>query len=118
MKRGDIIIVRRIEEKKERNSSVQDSNRPYVIVSNDIANSNPKCKTINVAPLTRNITNNYLPCHFKIRKSKYKSIKYNSAALIEQIRPLDKKDVKYVVCSLDEEDIKKLDRAVYTQLIG
>jgi len=56
-----------------------------------------------------------LPTHVELDAEKYRLIK-NSVVLLEQVRTIDKKRLKEKVCHLDNEILKKVDRALSISL--
>ena len=55
--------------------------------------------------------------HVYLDKNKY-GLKYNSVVFTEQVKTIPKKYIKENIASLDKEDIKKLNQAVYIQMIN
>lgn len=56
-----------------------------------------------------------LPTHVELDAERYKLVK-NSVVLLEQVRTIDKKRLKEKVCHLDDEILKKVDRALSISL--
>lgn len=115
IKRGDIVWLKDNISYHNIGGSVQDINRPYIVISNDI--NNAKANIVNLACISKQIRKSKYPMHVYLDKTKY-NLKYNSVAFMEQIVTLPKDFIKEKVSSLDIEDIKKLNRAIIIQMIG
>lgn len=114
IKRGDIVWL---DSSIQVNlgKSVQSLNRPYAVISNDT--NNEKCPTINLACLSCNIEKSHYPMHVAISKEKY-SLDGDSVIFVEQVMTVNKAKVTRIVSSLDKEDLKRLNKAIYVQLIN
>ena len=89
--------------------SAQGGTSPVVIVQNDIGNK--FANTVIIVPLTKKIDRKVkLPTHIVIKK--FKGIKYDSTALTEQVRVIDKRRLIRKVGVLQEKTIKKLNKAL------
>ena len=93
--------------------SEQNGYRPVLILQNNIGNS--KSPTTIIAPITKQTDGfKILPIHIKI-KAFDKTIK-NSIVLLEQIRTIDKSRLKGYVCTIDSEDLKKINKGICISL--
>lgn len=114
IKRGDIVWLKRETPIFSLGKNVQYSDRPYIVISNNVNNS--KCPTINVAAISKQISKANYPMHVYLDKDKY-DLKFDSIVLLEQVSTINKSYVNYIKASLDEEDMVKFNRAVFVQLI-
>ena len=71
--------------------------------------------TVICAAITSRMNKAKLPTHVELDAEKYRLIK-NSVVLLEQVRTIDKKRLKEKVCHLDNEILKKVDRALSISL--
>ena len=115
IKRGDIVWLKPNIDYHNIGGSVQDINRPYIVISNDI--NNTKANIVNLACISKQIRKSKYPMHVYLDKNKY-NLKYNSVAFMEQISTVPKDFINEKIGSLDEDDIKKLNKAIITQMIG
>lgn len=115
IKRGDIIWLKDDVPYCEFGDSVQSTGRPYVVISNDI--NNERCSTINIASVSKAINKAAYPMHVYLDKSKYR-LKYHSVVFTEQVKTIPKKYIKEIVATLDKQDTKKLNQAIYVQMIN
>lgn len=113
LRRGDIVWLSK-DLKINLGSNVQDIDRPYVIISNDI--NNKKCPTVNIACLSKKVNKANYPMHVFILKDKY-NLEYDGVIYTEQVLTVNKDKIREKVGSLDNEDLEKLNKAIYTQLI-
>lgn len=114
VKRGDIVWLKEKVPYITLGSNVQYTDRPYVVISNDT--NNDKAPTINLASLSKQVKKANYPMHVFLDRKKY-NLNYDSVILLEQICTINKSYVKEIVSSLDENDMKKFNKAVYVQLI-
>lgn len=114
VRRGDIIWLKTDIAYNEFGGSVQSVNRPYIVISNNI--NNEKCSTVNIASLSKAVTKEFYPMHVYLDKKKYR-LSYNSIVLAEQVKTIPRHYIKRKVSSLDTEDLKKLNRAIFVQMI-
>lgn len=114
IKRGDIVWLKRERPISSLGKNVQYSDRPYIVISNNVNNS--KCPTINVAAISKQISKANYPMHVYLDKDKY-DLKFDSIVLTEQVSTINKSYVNYIKASLDEEDMIKFNRALYIQLL-
>ena len=89
--------------------SEQGGIRPVVILQNDVGNR--FSQTTIVAIITSKLTKAKMPTHISIDAEKY-GLNKKSIILVEQIRTVDKRRIKEKLGKLNEEDIKKIDRAI------
>ena len=93
--------------------SEQGGVRPVLIIQNDTGNRHSP--TVICAAITSRMNKAKLPTHVELDAEKYRLIK-NSVVLLEQVRTIDKKRLKEKVCHLDNEILKKVDRALSISL--
>ena len=79
------------------------------------APGNRHSPTVICAAITSRMNKAKLPTHVELDAEKYRLIK-NSVVLLEQVRTIDKKRLKEKVCHLDNEILKKVDRALSISL--
>jgi mRNA interferase MazF len=91
--------------------SEQDGKRPVVIVQNDIGNKHSP--TTICAAITSNLCKNKLPTHIELNSD---NISKDSVILLEQLRTIDKKRLLEKICSLDDELMNKINKALYISL--
>lgn len=115
VKRGDIIWLDPNMPYTMLGDNVQDLERPYMVISNDLNNEN--CPTINIVSISKQVKKSKYPMHVFLDKKKYKGLRHNSVILVEQIKTVNKCYVKEVVGTLDYKDMKKLNKATYIQFI-
>lgn len=88
-------------------------NRPVVIIQNNKANTHSP--TVIVAPITKkNYVGKKYPTHIAIKQ--FDKIRPNSIVLLEQIKTIDKQRLKGFVTVVDDEDMKKIDKAIKISL--
>lgn len=110
IKRGDIVLV----DLGVQNGSVQGGIRPVCVVSNEL--NNKYSPNITVVPLTSKMGKKQMPTHVKIIKEQY-PIHTDSIVLCEQIITADKAKISgSVLFSLNELEMRKLNRAMSIQL--
>lgn len=114
IKRGDIVWLDSSVH-IDLGKNVQDINRPYVIISNNM--NNRLAPTVNIACLTKQDSKAKYPMHVLLEKKKY-NLEYNSVIYLEQILTVNTEKITDYVCSLDCDDMKKLNKAIYVQLIS
>lgn len=106
--RGDIFYA----DLTEKNSigSEQVGIRPVVILQNNIGNK--YSPTVIIAPITsKTLVKNKIPTHVLLKKKKSRLIK-DSIILIEQIRVIDKKRLKFYSGKLEKNEINKVNEAI------
>ena len=89
--------------------SEQGGIRPVVILQNDIGNR--FSQTTIVAIITSKLTKAKMPTHICIDAEQY-GLNKKSIILVEQIRTIDKRRIKEKLGKLNQEDIKKIDKAI------
>lgn len=93
--------------------SEQGGIRPVIIIQNDIGNK--YSPTIIVAAITSQINKAKLPTHVEISSEEY-GLSRDSVVLLEQIRTIDKRRLKEKIGHMSDEDIKKVNSALYISL--
>lgn len=111
MKRGEIYTAKL----PDAVGSEQGGWRPVVIVQNDVGNEHSP--TTIVCPLTSSKTKHRLPTHISISAAKYGLYK-NSIILVEQIITVDKSRLVRKLCTLDDVDTERLNRALFRSIFN
>lgn len=93
--------------------SEQGGIRPVLIIQNDVGNRHSP--TVICAAITSKMNKAKLPTHVELEASRYDLMK-DSVVLLEQLRTIDKQRLKDRVCRLDNEILKKVDRALEISL--
>lgn len=93
--------------------SEQGGVRPVLIIQNDIGNR--YSPTVIAAAITSQINKAKLPTHVEIQANQY-GFEKDSVILLEQIRTLDKKRLRERVAFLDNEIMKKVNKALEISL--
>lgn len=93
--------------------SEQGGVRPVLIIQNDIGNR--FSPTVIVAAITAQIQKAKLPTHVEIKADKH-GLERDSVILLEQIRTLDKQRLTDRITKLDDEMMRKVDRALEISL--
>ena len=93
--------------------SEQGGVRPVLIVQNDTGNIHSP--TVICAAITSRMNKAKLPTHVEISAQKYGVVK-DSVILLEQVRTIDKARLKEKVCHLDENVLKRIDKALLISL--
>ena len=109
MKRGDVFYA----DLRPVIGSEQGGIRPVLIIQNDIGNKHSP--TVICAAITSKMNKAKLPTHIELSSREYDMDK-DSVILLEQIRTIDKTRLKEKVCHLDEEVIKRIDKALCVSL--
>lgn len=109
IKRGDIFYA----DLRPVIGSEQGGVRPVVIVQNDTGNKHSP--TVICAAITSKMNKAKLPTHVELDAAKYGIVK-DSVILLEQVRTMDKSRLKEKVCHLDDEVLKKIDKALSISL--
>lgn len=112
--RGDIIWLKKEMPYYEIGGSVQKIDRPYIVISNN--KNNDKAPTVNLASISKQVAKVNYPMHVFLDKNKYR-LKHNSVVFAEQVMTVPKSYIAEKVSSLDKEDMKKLNRAIFIQMI-
>ena len=89
--------------------SEQGGIRPVLIIQNDIGNKHSP--TVICAAITSKMNKAKLPTHVEIDSKRYHIVK-NSVVLLEQIRTIDKKRLRELVCRVDKQLMVKIDEAL------
>ena len=93
--------------------SEQGGIRPVLIIQNDIGNKHSP--TVICAAITSKMNKAKLPTHIEVDATKYQIVK-NSVVLLEQIRTIDKKRLKDLVCHVDKALMVNVDEALKISL--
>ena len=93
--------------------SEQGGIRPVLIIQNDIGNKHSP--TVICAAITSKMNKAKLPTHIEVDARRYQIVK-NSVVLLEQIRTIDKKRLKDLVCHVDKQLMDKVDEALKISL--
>lgn len=92
--------------------SEQGGTRPVLIIQNDMGNK--YSPTLIVTCITTRTTKNKIPTHLWLDESC--GLPKSSMVMLEQIRTIDKKRIKYYVGSISESDMEKVDKAIKVSL--
>lgn len=109
IKRGDIFYA----DLRPVIGSEQGGIRPVLIVQNDTGNKHSP--TVICAAITSKMNKAKLPTHVELDADRYGIIK-DSVILLEQVRTIDKSRLKEKVCHLDNDVLKKIDKALIISL--
>ncbi len=109
IKRGDIFYA----DLRPVIGSEQGGVRPVLIVQNDTGNKHSP--TVICAAITSKMNKAKLPTHVELDAEKYGIVK-DSVILLEQVRTIDKSRLKEKVCHLDDDVLKKIDKALLISL--
>ena len=93
--------------------SEQGGIRPVLVIQNNVGNRHSP--TVICAAITSKMNKAKLPTHVELDAEKYDLMK-DSVVLLEQLRTIDKQRLKDKVCRLDNEILKKVDRALEISL--
>lgn len=93
--------------------SEQGGIRPVLIIQNDMGNKHSP--TVICAAITSKMNKAKLPTHVELDSKRYDMVK-DSVILLEQLRTIDKRRLKDKVCHLDDEILKKVDKALLISL--
>ena len=93
--------------------SEQEGIRPVLVIQKDVGNRHSP--TVICAAITSKMNKAKLPTHVELDAEKYDLMK-DSVVLLEQLRTIDKQRLKDKVCRLDNEILKKVDRALEISL--
>ena len=105
IKRGDIFYA----DLSPVVGSEQGGVRPVLIIQNDVGNRHSP--TVICAAITSRMNKAKLPTHVAVDASRYHIVK-NSVILLEQIRTIDKRRLREMVCHVDGELMEKVDEAL------
>lgn len=106
IKRGDVYLA----DLGKTEGSVQGGTRPVVVIQNNIGNK--FSPTLIIAPITSRMTKKNIPTHVKIKNKLAKE----SIVLMEQIRTINKNELKNYITTLDENNIKDINKAICVSL--
>ena len=109
MRRGDVFYA----DLRPVVGSEQGGVRPVLIIQNDIGNRHSP--TVICAAITSKMNKAKLPTHIELSALRYDMDK-DSVILLEQLRTIDKSRLKDKVCHLDEEIMRRVDRALCISL--
>ena len=109
IKRGDIFYA----DLRPVVGSEQGGVRPVLIIQNDMGNRHSP--TVICAAITSKMNKAKLPTHVEIDASRYQLVK-DSVILLEQVRTIDKSRLRERVCHLDDEILKRIDKALLISL--
>ena len=93
--------------------SEQGGIRPVLIIQNNIGNLNSP--TTIVAPITSQNGKAKLPTHVEL-PGKRCNLSKNSLIFAEQVRTIDKTRLKEKICSLDDDIMEKVNKAIVISL--
>lgn len=93
--------------------SEQGGIRPVLIVQNDVGNK--YSPTVIIAAITSQIDKAKLPTHVELPSKNY-GLEKDSVILLEQLRTIDKRRLKQKITILDQEIMKKVDKALKVSL--
>jgi len=93
--------------------SEQGGIRPVLIVQNDVGNK--YSPTVIIAAITSQIDKAKLPTHVELPSKDY-GLEKDSVILLEQLRTIDKRRLKQKITILDQEIMKKVDKALKVSL--
>lgn len=111
IKRGEIWFVN-LNYMNTRETSLQQQNRPCIVISNNICNTHSP--VITAIPVTSNITKMKLKTQVLIPSSS--GLKSDSVALCEQSQSIDKSRLIYKIGECDYDTITKIERAIKIQI--
>lgn len=109
IKRGDIYYA----DLRPVVGSEQGGVRPVLIIQNDTGNKHSP--TVICAAITSRMNKAKLPTHVELDSHKCEIVK-DSVILLEQLRTIDKKRLKDKVCHIDNDILKRVDRALLVSL--
>ena len=109
VKRGDIYYA----DLRPAVGSEQGGVRPVLIVQNDTGNRHSP--TVICVAITSRMNKAKLPTHVELSASEYGIVK-DSVILLEQIRTIDKTRLKEKVCHLDDNVLKRINKALQISL--
>lgn len=109
IKKGDIFFA----DLNQSLGSEQSGSRPVLVIQNNKGNRHSP--TIITAPMTSHRKNN-LPTHVIIKSNECQGLKKDSVVLLEQIRTLDKRRLKFKLGSIGPNLISQVDKALGVSL--
>ena len=93
--------------------SEQGGIRPVLVIQNDMGNK--YSPTVICAAITSQINKAKLPTHVEIGKE-YGTLVKDSVVLLEQVRTIDKQRLREKICRLEDELMKKINKALLTSV--
>jgi mRNA interferase MazF len=109
IKKGDIFFA----DLNQSLGSEQSGSRPVLVIQNNKGNKHSP--TIITAPMTSHRKNN-LPTHVIIKSNECQGLKKDSVVLLEQIRTIDKRRLKFKLGSIGPNLISQIDKALGVSL--
>ena len=109
VKKGDIFFA----DLSPSIGSEQSGTRPVLIVQNNIGNK--FSPTVIAAAITSHHKND-LPTHITIKSKECQGLKKDSVVLLEQIRTLDKRRLRFKLGSINQNLINQVDKALTVSL--
>ena len=109
MRRGDIYYA----DLRPVIGSEQGGIRPVLILQNDVGNKHSP--TVICAAITSKMNKAKLPTHIELNASKYDMVK-DSVILLEQLRTIDKKRLKDMICHLDQDIMQVVNNGLMVSL--
>ena len=109
VKKGDIFFA----DLSPSVGSEQSGTRPVLIVQNDTGNK--FSPTVIAAAITSHHKNN-LPTHITIKSNECQGLKKDSVVLLEQIRTLDKRRLRFKLGSISSDLIEQVNKALGVSL--
>ncbi len=109
IKRGDIFYA----DLRPVVGSEQGGIRPVLIIQNDTGNKHSP--TVICSAITSKMNKAKLPTHIELNAKRCDLAK-DSVVLLEQLRTIDKIRLREKVCHLDDELIKRVDKALLISL--
>lgn len=107
MKRGDVYYA----ELNPTIGSEQGGRRPVVIIQNDLGN---KHSTTVIVAMVTSQRKKQIPTHIPVGNAE--RLTRTSIIMAEQLRTIDKKRIGYYICTLNEETMEQLDKALKISL--
>ncbi len=104
IRRGDVFYA----DLRPTYGSEQSGIRPVIVVQNDTGNKHSP--TVIVAAITASRTKANLPTHIPL--DSLPQLRYNSTALLEQIRTIDKRRLLDYICTASPQIMNQIDAAL------
>ena len=116
VRRGDLVWLKPgIEGVKSLGKNVQNMSRPYIVISNN--KNNKYSPTIQLAAVSKQVSKSVYPMHVFLSKNNYDCLQHDSIVLLEQVVTVNKELVQRNALSLTKEDLKKVNKAIFMQMI-
>ena len=109
MRRGDVYYA----DLRPVIGSEQGGIRPVLIIQNDVGNKHSP--TVICAAITSKMNKAKLPTHIELNARLY-DMDNDSVVLLEQLRTIDKKRLNDIVCHLDGDIMRRVNRALKVSL--